>query len=90
VTFLEAELAVLIVVLVVCAVLAWRANQALLSRLYDREKALDRHAVAIAREPLAVLREAQRAVEGTEALREDARLLHERVDQKLADLKRGD
>lgn len=88
-TFLEAELTVLIVVLVACAVLAWRANQTLLTRLYDREKAMDRHAKAVAREPLSVLREAQRVLEQTEAMHEDTRLLHERVDRHMADLKRG-
>lgn len=88
-TFLEAELALVILGLAVLAFLVWRAGRDFTARILDREKALDRHAKAVAREPLSVLREAQKAVEQSNALREDARLLHEQVDRKLAELNRG-
>lgn len=88
-TFLEAELALVILGLAVLAFFVWRAGRDFTARILDREKALDRHAKAVAREPLSVLREAQKAVEQSNALREDARLLHEQVDRKLAELNRG-
>lgn len=88
-TFLEAELAVLIVAVAVLAFFVWRAGRDFTARILDREKALDRHAKAVAREPMAVLREAQKAVERSDALREDARLMLERVDRMLAEMNRG-
>jgi hypothetical protein len=89
VTVLHVELAVLIGLLVVSLVFAWYAVRAAGERFEARERAMDRHARAVAREPLSVLREAQDVLAQTEAVREDVRLLHARVDLHLGELRRG-
>lgn len=88
-TVVTVELAVLIVLLVVGLVLVYRAAKTAGERFEARERAMDRHAKAVAREPLSVLREAQQVLAKTEAAREDIRLLHERVDQHIGALRRG-
>jgi nitric oxide synthase oxygenase domain/subunit len=85
---IEIELAVLTVTIIVSSVLWWRSSNALIGRLYDRQKVLDHRERAVATEELRALRLAAESVERTNVIHEDARLLHARVDLKLADLKR--
>jgi hypothetical protein len=89
-----------IVELVLFAVLAaaillvhWRAQRRLAAgvdqRAVEREKAQDKHLKAITRDAERTRREVEAALGEVRHLHEDARLLHERTDVKLAELNRG-
>lgn len=80
-TLIEVELAVLVAVVIVAAVQLWRASALLVDRLYDRQVAMDKQAKEIRRDSVRVAGDAERALERVEHLHEDARLLHQRVDQ---------
>lgn len=65
-------------------VLAYRTLDALM----DRQEVFNKYAKAVGRDSLAQTRAAEKALDNAQAAREDARALHERVDQGLAELKR--
>lgn len=85
---LEVEFAVLIVVLVagiVAHVMTYRGIVRLVGR---REKAMDVHAKAVTRGALNVTNEAKQALADAQNVREDTRLMQQRVEQHLSEFKR--
>jgi hypothetical protein len=83
VTFLYAELGVLIVVLVVLTVVFWVAHNRLLGKVYDRQAALDGYAKAATRESLATLRKADDVLAEAVHVRDDTRLIQQRVEEHV-------
>jgi hypothetical protein len=83
VTILYVELAVLILALVGVMVVFWVAHNRLLGKVYDRQRALDGYAKAATRESLATLRSAESVLAEVAHVRDDTRLIQQRVEQHL-------
>lgn len=82
-TILYVELAVLILALVGVMVVFWVAHNRLLGKVYDRQRALDGYAKAATRESLATLRSAESVLAEVAHVRDDTRLIQQRVEQHL-------
>lgn len=82
---IEVELGVLIATVVVLSVVVVVFAGRLLDRIYDREKAMDQHVKAVSRSEQRVTHAGQKALEDALAVREEVRVLHERVERVLGD-----
>lgn len=81
----QIELAVLIAVTVLMTVTLWWSAHRLLDRLYERQVTIDKHAKAVARDTQRANIDAAAAVERADVVREDARLMLERVERHMSD-----
>lgn len=82
---LEAEVAILDVLLLVAIVAGCMVWRGVLAKIVDREKAMDLHAKAVTRQALIATDEAKRTVETSRRAVDDARVIRERVDVFLND-----
>lgn len=84
-TVLDVELAILIVAVVAVAVVVAVTHSRTVALIGERQKAMDSYVKSLGREKLTVTREAQKALDEAQKVREEARGTFRRVEQHLSD-----
>lgn len=82
-TTIEVELAALVVTALVLAVSQWLLWRSVLTKIVDREKAMDAHLKAVSREAQRATAAANGQVSAAQAVLDDARLTLERVERHV-------